>query len=88
MTANEFVIDVSTAAERVFQGHRERTLTGRYRAAQRRVPAGWVLVPMDQPLARLAFTLLEPRSDDGFVAWGLMDAALDGARVYPVLSVP
>jgi hypothetical protein len=88
MTVNEFVIDASTAAERVFQGHRERTLTGQYRAAQRRVPAGSVLVPMDQPLGRLAFTLLEPRSDDGFVAWGLVDSALEGARVFPVLSVP
>ena len=28
---------------------------------------------MDQPLARLAFTLLEPRSDDGVLNWNVLD---------------
>jgi hypothetical protein len=41
-----------------------------------------------QPLGRLAFTLLEPRSDDGFLNWNLMDAALEKAPgVYPVVRV-
>jgi hypothetical protein len=40
---------------------------------------------MDQPLARLAFLLLEPRSDDGLTNWNVLDGKLEGADVYPVL---
>ena len=35
---------------------------------------------MNQPLARLAFYLLEPRSDDGLVDWNFLDAALGPRR--------
>lgn len=85
MRVEVFDIATSRQAERLFQGHRERTLTGRYRTVERRLPSGTLVVPMDQPLARLVFTLLEPRSDDGFTAWGLLDDALAGAREYPIL---
>lgn len=82
----EFRIDSAQAAAQPFQGHRERTLFGRYApAAEREVPAGTLVVPVDQPLGRLAFILLEPRSDDGFANWGLLDEALRDARAYPVL---
>jgi hypothetical protein len=82
----EFRIDSTRVAEREFQGRRERTLWGRYAAAaEREIPAGTLVVPVDQPLGRLAFVLLEPRSDDGFANWGLLDEALEDARVYPVL---
>jgi len=40
---------------------------------------------MRQPLARLAFYLLEPRSDDGLTNWNLLDEALSGAKIYPIL---
>ena len=43
---------------------------------------------MDQPLARLAFMLLDPRSDDGLMAWNILDPLLGQtprAGVYPVL---
>jgi hypothetical protein len=41
---------------------------------------------MNQPLARLAFYLLEPRSDDGLVNWNALDAALgQEVKVYPIL---
>jgi len=40
---------------------------------------------MTQPLARLAFLLLEPRSDDGLLDWNVLDSALKDATVYPVL---
>jgi hypothetical protein len=40
---------------------------------------------MDQPLARLAFLLLEPRSDDGLADWNVLDPALEGAEDYPIL---
>ena len=46
-----------------------------------------MLVSMKQPLARLAFILLEPRSDDGLVDWNFMDKAIEGRKEYPVYRV-
>jgi hypothetical protein len=86
LRVEEFAIDSARAAAQPFQGHHERTLFGRYAAAaEREVPAGTLVVPVDQPLGRLAFVLLEPRSDDGFANWGLLDEALKDARTYPIL---
>lgn len=81
----EFAIASNQQAERPFEQHRERTLTGSYRAAERNLPAGTVVVPMDQPLARLVFYLLEPRSDDGFLNWNVLDDSLKDAAVYPIM---
>ncbi len=55
--------------------------------AQASASGEWIVVPMDQPLARLAFLLLEPRSDDGLTNWGLMDPWLEGAAHYPVRRI-
>jgi hypothetical protein len=79
-----FRIDSSWTAPREFQGHRERTVIGAWERAEETVPAGTVVVPMSQPLARLAFMLLEPRSDDGMLDWNVLDAALAGAAYYPI----
>jgi hypothetical protein len=79
-----FRITRSTAAERTYQGHNERTLEGSWEAAEIEVPAGTVSVPVAQPLGRLAFSLLEPRSDDSLATWNLMDEALKDAEFYPV----
>jgi hypothetical protein len=83
-----FGITGSTRAESEFQGHHARTLEGAWARETREVPVGTIVVPMDQPLARLAFVLLEPRSDDGLVVWNLLDPALEGAATYPILRVP
>jgi hypothetical protein len=80
-----FAITSSTQAEREFQQHRERTLEGRWEARTEELPAGTVIVPSAQPLGRLAFYLLDPRSDDGLVAWNILDEALEGADRYPIL---
>jgi hypothetical protein len=45
------------------------------------VPAGSVVVPVGQPLGRLVFYLLEPRSDDGFVNWNLYDRIIESGGV-------
>lgn len=79
-----FVIDSSTQARNEFQGHRERTVFGRWVAATVTLPAGTVVVPMNQPLARLVFTILEARSDDGVVNWNVVDDAVTKGQ-YPVL---
>jgi hypothetical protein len=84
-----FAIETSVLAEREYQGtHKMRTLTGKWETVAQTVPAGSLVVPMDQPLARLAFILFDPRSDDGFMAWNILDPVLSATpapQYYPVL---
>jgi hypothetical protein len=79
-----FAIDSQATATNEFQGHHERTLYGRWESAEVTLPESTVVVAVHQPLGRLAFTLLEPRSDDGVVDWNVMDAALADAKSYPI----
>ena len=85
MAVEEFRIDSNTAAATPFQNHNERTLTGAWVPAERELPAGTLRVDLTQPLARLAFYLIEPRSDDGLVDWNLLDEALKDAKAYPIV---
>jgi hypothetical protein len=86
VTVEEFQISGSTQSERAFEGHNERTLVGKWAPAERELPAGTVLVDLKQPLGRLAFYLIEPRSDDGLVDWNILDSALaEGVTVYPIV---
>jgi hypothetical protein len=84
-----FKIESSTLAEREYQGtHKMRTLTGKWEATEQTLPAGSIVVPMDQPLARLAFLLFDPRSDDGLMAWNILDPVLGATpapEYYPIL---
>jgi hypothetical protein len=83
-----FRIDSAATARSESEGHRERRIFGAWRGSDARPAGGWLRVPADQPLGRLAFTLLEPRSDDGFATWGLLDAWLKDAAAYPILRQP
>jgi len=83
-----FRMDSTRVAQRAFQGHRERRVWGGWERVTREIAPGTLMVPMDQPLARLAFTLLEPRSDDGFVNWNLLDAWMDAGRELPIQRIP
>lgn len=85
--AERFVLDSTRVAEREFQGRRERTVWGRWAPVTVTLPPGAAYVSLDQPLGRLAFTLLEPRSDDGFVAWGIVDDQIEAGEV-PILRLP
>ncbi len=84
-----FAIDTNVLAEREYQGtHKMRTLTGKWETVEQTIPAGSLVVPMDQPLARLAFMLFDPRSDDGLMAWNILDPVLGATPAppyYPVL---
>jgi Zinc carboxypeptidase len=83
----EFRVESNRITERPFQGHRERTLAGTYSQSTKMVAAGTVVVRMDQPLARVIFTLLEPRSDDGVANWNVLDDVLekmDKGGIYPI----
>ena len=89
LEGERFVIEENTQDPQEFRGaapHRLRTITGRWEATRQTIPAGSLVVPMDQPLARLAFILLDPRSDDGFMAWNVLDGLMgDTPQYYPVL---
>ena len=71
-----------------FQSHNMRRLTGSWVATDptMTLPPGTWVVRMNQPLARLAFYLLEPMSDDGLVNWNVLDDQLGAdVKVYPIL---
>ena len=80
----EFTVAESTTTPKPFENHQERTVTGSYGPVEREVPAGTYRVAMTQRLARLAFYLLEPRSNDGLVTWNVLDEALKTGR-SPIL---
>jgi hypothetical protein len=81
----EFRIATNQAAAQTFEKHQERTVTGQYQSAERTLPVGTYRVPMNQPLARLAFYLLEPRSNDGLLTWNFLDDALKASNTYPIV---
>lgn len=86
MPLEAFTIEASNAGQN-FEGHATRRLEGKWaQAAPDGIPrnAKYVEVRMNQPLARLAFYLLEPMSDDGLVAWNYLDDQLQDAKQYPI----
>lgn len=88
-TVERFRVDSVRTADEPFQGVRHRTAWGAWEpAGEARLEEGTAVVSTDQALGRLVFTLLEPRSDDGFVEWGIVDPASGEGGAYPVLRVP
>lgn len=77
-----FRVDSVRVAERPFQGRHEREAFGRYREVTEPIAPGTLVVPVDQPLGRLAFTLLEPRSDSGLMNWGFVE--IESGDAYPI----
>ena len=87
MEVTAFRLDSIGTAEREYQGHSSREAWGEWSSETRAFPAGSAVVPVRQALGRLIVILLEPRSDDGFLAWNLLDPALEDTAVYPVVRV-
>jgi hypothetical protein len=87
LMVERFVIDTYTRSPKPFQNRYEARLTGTHEAAKLSAAEGALFVPADQPLARLAFYLLEPESDDGFVTWNLIEAGLSNGATYPIYRV-
>jgi hypothetical protein len=79
-----FTVATSTAMDKPFENHQERTVTGTWAAADATVAPGAWRVPTAQPLARLAVYLLEPRANDSLVTWNVLDEALKSGR-SPIL---
>ena len=65
-----FRVDSVRVADRPFQNVYGQEVWGRWEPASAAPPGPALVVPVDQPLGRLVAALLEPRSDDGVVAWG------------------
>jgi hypothetical protein len=88
-SGERYKIATNTIETREYQGtHKARTITGAWEPAEQTLPAGSVIVAMDQPLARLLFILMDPRSDDGFMWWNILDPILGlspAPSYYPVL---
>ena len=88
-SGERYKIASNTMETREYQGtHKARTLTGAWETAEQTLPAGSVVIAMDQPLARLLFILMDPRSDDGFMWWNILDPVLGqtpAPTYYPVL---
>src|SRR4030095_13678732 len=87
VTVERFLISEFNRTERPFQGHREARLRGTLQKAQLSVSAGSLFIPANQPLARLAFYLIEPESDDGLVAWNILEEGLAVGETYPIYRV-
>jgi hypothetical protein len=82
-----FTVTALTKAERLFQGRHEARLTGKYEPAKLSAQQGALFIPASQPLARLAFYLLEAESDDGLVTWNLIEEGLTAGETYPIYRV-
>ena len=83
--AERFVVGKALRPKRPFQGHQEVRLEGEWEAVQLEVEAGCLWIPADQPLFRLAATLLEPQSEDSLTTWNFFDARL--SPHHPVLRI-
>lgn len=69
-------------AERPYEGHHPMTFTASLVHETRTLPAGSVLVPMNQRAARVAFNILEPDGPDSAVRWGMFDTIFEQKEYY------
>ena len=89
-----FQVDSLRVAARASQNVRMQEVWGDWQgvAAEAGPPprlAPALVVPVDQPLGRLAVALLEPRSDDGVVAWAIVPASeLQAGAFVPIERIP
>ncbi|MDG6080179.1 carboxypeptidase [Erythrobacter litoralis] len=67
---------VDPKLSRPIEGRYPMTASFEHKEAERLMPAGSVRVPVDQPLGLLAAALLEPESQDSFLAWGFFPELL------------
>jgi hypothetical protein len=84
MDVDRFVISDIVPAPRPSQGRQEARISGTLERASLLVDTGSILVPANQPLARLAFYLLEADSDDGLAAWNVIGDGLVVGLAFPV----
>lgn len=87
-----YQVEKHDKAAREFQGHAMVSVSGKFMAGKKSFKKGDYFVDLAQPLGNLAFYLLEPESDDGFVTWNFFDSYLEGAGIkakpveYPIFK--
>lgn len=64
-------------AQRPFEGRLRVSFETQAKSGSATLPAGTVLVPMNQRAARVALNILEPQAPDSAVAWGLMNTIFE-----------
>ena len=86
-TVTAYKITKHELARRAFQGHRMVSdVEVETDAKKLTLQPGDVIVPTDQPLARLVVNLLEPQSGDGLCTWNYFDDALESGA-YPIMRL-
>ena len=78
LTAERYRLGAPQWSDAPFEGHR---LLREFTLASERVETafaqGAILVPLDQPAANVAISLLEPRASDSLLRWGLFDTVFE-----------
>ena len=82
-----YVIDSIVTSPRVFQGHHEVRLRGKWERGPQSLPPKSFIVSTAQPRGALIVYLLEPESDDGFTTWNLFDSELNKGARFPVRRI-
>jgi hypothetical protein len=85
--AEVFMVTGVTHAADAFQGHHTVSLTGSLRNETVTLGAGSLSISTATPLARLAFQLLDPASDDGLLTWNYFDPFLREGTPVPIYRV-
>jgi hypothetical protein len=60
-----------------FEGHTRVAVEGDWKVEQHAIPAGSLFVPIAQPKAYLAMTLLEPKDPDSYLSWGFFNTSFE-----------
>ena len=76
--AETFMVDSVIVAPNAFQGRRNVRVEGKWARDDARFEPGTYVARLSQPLGVLATYLIDPRSDDGLVAWNVGDRAAAG----------
>jgi hypothetical protein len=78
VAAMGYQLDSPKWGNQPFEGHLMlRDVQMRLLPRQEILPAGSVIVPMDQPSANVAIELLEPDAPDSLLRWGMLDSIFE-----------
>lgn len=69
--AESFAVDSVIVSPTTFQGQRNVRVEGRWQPSDVRLERGSWVVRLSQPLGVVATYMIDPRSDDGLVAWNV-----------------
>jgi hypothetical protein len=88
VTGQSFMVDSVIERGRSETSRMMKDVTGRWGdAAKRALPRGTYIVRAGQPFGLLAFYLLEPESEDGFMQWSFYDGIVSAKSDFPVMRI-